>query len=78
MDLRSIRFCFSMKNNALFRLHFFKSISALSRLSNINQNFAQKFCEKTMRAILIKLNPVTKICLAIGSEILKLLTLKIQ
>ena len=45
-----LRFCFSLKKYALFRPHFYKSISALSRLLHINKNFVQKFCVWTIRA----------------------------
>ena len=34
-----LRFCFSMKKYALFRRYFYKSISALSRLLHVDENF---------------------------------------
>ena len=46
-----LRFCFSLTKYALFHPHFYKSISALSRLLYINKNFVQKFCVWTIRAI---------------------------
>ena len=46
-----LRFCFSLTKYALFHPHFYKSISALSRLLYIDKNFVQKFCVWTIRAI---------------------------
>ena len=46
-----LSFCFSLKKYALFHSHFYKSISALSRLLCIDKNFVQKFCVWTIRAI---------------------------
>ena len=45
-----VRFCF-LKKFALFHPHFYKSISALSRLLYIGKNFVQKFCVRRIRAI---------------------------
>ena len=60
-DLHSIcffiRFCFSMKKFALFRLHFYKSISALRRLLHIDKIFE---CERREQHFKIKLCPFTK------------------
>ena len=56
-----LRFCFSMKKYALFCLHFYQSISALSRLLHFDKKFVQKFCVWVMRAIFkIGLYPFTK------------------
>ena len=46
-----LRFSFSLKKYALFHPHFYKSISALSRLLYEDKNFVQKFCVWTIRAI---------------------------
>ena len=46
-----LRFCFFLKKYALFHPHFYKSISALSRLLYIDKNFVQKFCVWRIRAI---------------------------
>ena len=58
VNLHSIRFSsvflsfgFSLEKYALFHPHFYKSISALSRLLHIGKNFVQKFCVWTTRAI---------------------------
>ena len=38
-----LRFYFSVKKYAIFQLHFYVSISALTRLSHIEQKFSENF-----------------------------------
>ena len=49
--VRFFTFLLLLKKYALFHPHFYKSISALSRLLHIDKNFVQKFWVWTIRAI---------------------------